>query len=69
MKQAKDLISCDMNGLSDPYVKLSVDQIKDSKKKTDIVKKSLSPEYNETFTWSLPDTMVATVRTLIHCAH
>lgn len=60
IKEAKDLLPCDFNGLSDPYVKLYLepDQDKSSKQKTKVVKKSLSPVWNEEFTYKItPDMM------------
>lgn len=48
--RAKDLAAADSNGLSDPYVKtyLLPDKSKNTKKKTDVKKKTLNPVYNHT---------------------
>lgn len=44
--EAKNLKAADLNGFSDPYVKLSVDK---KEHKTKIIKKTLNPEWNEMF--------------------
>lgn len=49
IEKAQNLLACDFNGLSDPYVKvyLMPDPAKSTKHKTKVVKKSLNPEWNE----------------------
>lgn len=48
--RARGLAAADSNGLSDPYVKtyLLPDKNKNTKKKTEIKKKTLNPVYNHT---------------------
>lgn len=50
INQARGLVSADINGYSDPYVKtyLLPDKHKQTKQKTSIKKKTLDPVYNET---------------------
>ncbi|VDM30348.1 unnamed protein product [Hydatigera taeniaeformis] len=52
VKEAKNLVPMDPNGLADPYVKikLTCDGERNRKFKTKVVKASLNPEWNETFT-------------------
>ncbi|EDQ86659.1 uncharacterized protein MONBRDRAFT_10752 [Monosiga brevicollis MX1] len=53
--QAANLLPADITGLADPYVKMYIqpDPSKKTKQKTKVVKKSLNPEWNEKFTWTL----------------
>jgi len=53
------LASKDSNGLSDPYCEIYIldekgQQNKKSKQKTKVIKKSLTPSWNETFTITAP---------------
>ncbi|XP_077566406.1 synaptotagmin-1-like isoform X2 [Stigmatopora nigra] len=53
--EAKNLKSTDLNGSSDPYVKiqLAIDKRKWKKKKSTIKKNTLNPYYNEAFTFKV----------------
>ena len=64
--KARDLLACDLNGLSDPYVKayLLPDLTKATKHKTKTIKKSLNPEWNEVFEFKLTNEMVKENRRL-----
>lgn len=48
IKKATDLPAADSNGLSDPYVRMTLDE---KKKKSSIQRKTLSPTWNEKHEW------------------
>ena len=50
---AKDLLAADRGGTSDPYVRLHVGAAVKKAQKTAVKKKTLSPEWNETFEFKL----------------
>lgn len=56
VKRCAHLAAMDVNGFSDPYVKiyLKPDIQKKSKHKTTVMKKTLNPEFNEEFFYEIP---------------
>lgn len=65
--EAKNLKCMDMGGASDPYVKvqLTLDKRKWKKKKTTVKKKTLSPYYNESFTFDVTFEQIQRVNLVI----
>jgi synaptotagmin-1 len=51
--QAEDLPALDMGGTSDPYVKVYLLPDKKKKFETKVHRKTLSPVFNETFTFKV----------------
>ena len=47
--QGKDLAARDLNGLSDPYVRITLLPDKKHRLETKIKRKTLNPKWNETF--------------------
>ncbi|XP_028394171.1 extended synaptotagmin-3-like isoform X2 [Dendronephthya gigantea] len=52
---ARGLQPCDSDGLADPYVRMYLlpEKSKSSRRKTEVVKNSLEPKFNESFEWTL----------------
>lgn len=65
--EAKNLKSMDMNGSSDPYVKvqLALDKRKWKKRKTSVKKKTLNPYFNESFTFDVALSQIQRVNLVI----
>ena len=47
--QGKNLAACDANGLSDPYVRITLLPDKKHRLETKIKRRTLNPKWNETF--------------------
>lgn len=58
--QARKLLACDSDGLSDPYIRayLLPDKSRSGRRRTDVKKNTLEPEFDETFEWSVPEDKV-----------
>nr|XP_020490650.1 synaptotagmin-1-like [Labrus bergylta]XP_020490651.1 synaptotagmin-1-like [Labrus bergylta] len=65
--EAKNLKSMDITGASDPYVKvqLALDRRKWKKRKTTVKRKTLSPYYNESFTFDVTFEQIQKVHLVI----
>ncbi|XP_060892134.1 synaptotagmin VIII [Labrus mixtus] len=65
--EAKNLKSMDISGSSDPYVKvqLALDRRKWKKRKTTVKRKTLSPYYNESFTFDVTFEQIQKVHLVI----
>ncbi|GJP51801.1 hypothetical protein CLOM_g10938 [Closterium sp. NIES-68] len=50
----RELVACDMNGLSDPFAVLEL-QLGGQRRKSRVVKKTLEPEWNESFEFLVED--------------
>ncbi|CAI5978931.1 unnamed protein product [Closterium sp. NIES-65] len=50
----RELVACDMNGLSDPFAVLEL-QLGGQRRKSQVVKKTLEPEWNENFEFLVED--------------
>ncbi|XP_078376188.1 extended synaptotagmin-2-like isoform X2 [Oculina patagonica] len=55
--QARNLLACDSDGLSDPYVRayLLPDKSRSGRRRTDVKKNTLEPTWDETFDWFVPE--------------
>ena len=51
LQRGSGLLAADANGLSDPYVKLS---LRGERRKSRVVRRSLEPVWEQTFEWSGP---------------
>lgn len=49
----RGLQPCDSDGLADPYVRMYLlpEKSKSSRRKTEVVKNSLEPKFNERYVW------------------
>ena len=63
--EATDLPAMDLNGTSDPYVKVYVLPDKKKKFETKVQKKSLNPVFDETFNFKGIDFNMTTKRILV----
>ncbi|EKX38147.1 hypothetical protein GUITHDRAFT_77473, partial [Guillardia theta CCMP2712] len=61
--RAKELMAADRGGTSDPYVKI---HIGDDQHKTQVIKRSLAPTWNETFTFDFEDGEISS-ELLVEC--
>jgi len=53
---ARNLVAADANGKSDPYVTLTISSNKKSKQKTKVIKRTLNPEWNQDFQFTVTAT-------------
>lgn len=55
--QARNLLACDSDGLSDPYVRayLLPDKSRSGRRRTDVKKNTLEPAFEEPFDWMVPE--------------
>ncbi|XP_068751987.1 extended synaptotagmin-2-like [Montipora capricornis] len=55
--EARKLLACDSDGLSDPYVRayLLPDKSRSGRRRTDVKKNTLEPVFDETFDWFVPE--------------
>ncbi|XP_020611586.1 extended synaptotagmin-2-like isoform X2 [Orbicella faveolata] len=55
--QARNLLACDSDGLSDPYVRayLLPDKSRSGRRRTDVKKNTLEPVWDDTFDWFVPE--------------
>jgi len=69
VNQAKDLINTDKDSLSDPYVRfvLQPDKKNKSKRKTKVIKDTLTPSWDETFEFDLhlPEAKTKTIDLMV----
>jgi len=56
INEAQELLPCDLNGYSDPYVKVKLEpDLKESKRKTDTIKRNLNPQWDEVIVYELDE--------------
>lgn len=67
--QAEELPALDMGGTSDPYVKVYLLPDKKKKFETKVHRKTLNPEFNETFVFKVSFSSFFFIETHIHTTH